>query len=243
MMSYTTLAASSRPIFSHCYTEHSQRCGAVLSGCITTVAIFRSGQLGLCCTVEPNCSGLSACLAVTSVTRDRALDTCEPSCVPGAARPFFIHVVHSQLGAAGYMTTSKLSSQGGEARATRQPRIIFTPVGLEKSLSTLFSTPPNVASRLCSLPLLCLCRAHHTSELFHPPLLSSVHRGCSTLLPPSPVFLAQEHRKELRAATSPLLCPPRHPSPVRASLPAPFSNPRRWQLCPTPLVVYPLDWK
>jgi hypothetical protein len=38
--------------------------------------------------------------------------------------------------------------------------------------------------------------------------LSSIHRGRSTLLPPSPFFLAQEHRKELRATTEPLLCPP-----------------------------------
>jgi hypothetical protein len=61
------------------------------------------------------------------------------------------------------------------------------------------------------LPLLHLRRACHTGELLHPPLLSSVHRGRSTLLPPSPFFLAQEHRKELRATTSPLLCPPPTP--------------------------------
>jgi hypothetical protein len=47
----------------------------------------RSGQLGLRCTVEPNCSDLSACLAGVSVTRDCALDTCEPSCVPGQLGP------------------------------------------------------------------------------------------------------------------------------------------------------------
>jgi hypothetical protein len=54
-----------------------------MSGRITTVSISRSGQLGLCCTVEPNCSGLSARLASASITRGRAFDTCEPSCVPG----------------------------------------------------------------------------------------------------------------------------------------------------------------
>jgi hypothetical protein len=48
-------------------------------------------------------------------------------------------------------------------------------------------------------------------ELLHPPLLSSIHRGRITLSPPSPFFLAQEHQKELGAATTPLLCPPRHP--------------------------------
>jgi hypothetical protein len=58
MMSCTTSAVWSRPVLSLCYTEHGQCCGAVLSGRITTVAMSRSGQLGLRCTVEPNCSGL-----------------------------------------------------------------------------------------------------------------------------------------------------------------------------------------
>jgi hypothetical protein len=93
MMSYTTSAAWSRPVSSPCYTEHGQRCGAVLSGRITTIAMSRSGQLGLCCTVEPNCSGLSTRLAGVLVTHDCAWDTCEPSCVPRAVRPFFIPVV------------------------------------------------------------------------------------------------------------------------------------------------------
>jgi hypothetical protein len=97
MMSCTTSAAWSHPVSSPCYTEHGQRCGAVLSGRITTVTMSRSGQLGLCCTVELNCSGLSAHLAGALVTRNRTLDTCELSCMPGAARPFFIPVVHSPL--------------------------------------------------------------------------------------------------------------------------------------------------
>jgi hypothetical protein len=58
MMSYTVSIAWSRPILSLYYTEHGQRCDAILSGRITTVAMSRSGQLGLRCTVEPNCSGL-----------------------------------------------------------------------------------------------------------------------------------------------------------------------------------------
>jgi hypothetical protein len=87
MISCTASAVWSRPVSSPCYTEHGQRCGAVLSGHITTVAMSRSGQLGLRCTVEPNCSDLSACLAGVSVTRDCALDTCEPSCVPGQLGP------------------------------------------------------------------------------------------------------------------------------------------------------------
>jgi hypothetical protein len=115
MMSCTTSATWSRHVSSPCYTEHDQRCGVILSGRITTVAMSRSGQLGLRCTVEPNCSGMSTRLAGASVTRDRALDTCEPSCVPGATSPFFIPVVHNPLGAVGYMAAPELSSQGGEA--------------------------------------------------------------------------------------------------------------------------------
>jgi hypothetical protein len=117
MMSCTALAAWSRHVSSPCYTEHGQHCGIVLSDRITTVVISRSGQLGLRCTVEPNCSSLSTRLADASVTRDRTLDTCEPSCVPGAARLFFIPVVHSPMGAMGYVAAPKLSSRGGEVRS------------------------------------------------------------------------------------------------------------------------------
>jgi hypothetical protein len=120
MMSYTTSTAWSHPIFSPYYTEYGQRCCAILSGRITTVAMTRSGQLGLCCTIEPNCSGLSARLAGASVTRDRALDTYKPSCVPEVARPFFIPVVYSPLGAVKYVAAPELSSQGGEAGAIWQ---------------------------------------------------------------------------------------------------------------------------
>jgi hypothetical protein len=120
MMSYTTSAACSRTVSSPCYTEHGQRCGAVLSGCITTVAMSKSGQLGLCCTVELNCSSLSARLVDASVARNRALDTCEPSYVPEAAMPFFIPVVHSPLGVVRYLAAPELSSRGGEAGATWQ---------------------------------------------------------------------------------------------------------------------------
>jgi hypothetical protein len=76
--------------------------------------------LGLCCTIEPNCSGLITHLADASVTCDHALDTCEPSCVPVAVRSFFIHVVHRPLGAVGYVAALELSSRGGEAGATWQ---------------------------------------------------------------------------------------------------------------------------
>jgi hypothetical protein len=121
MMSCTVSAAWSRSVSSSCYTEHSQRCDAILTGRITTVVMYRSGQLGLRCTVQSNCSDMPACLTGASVTPGRALDTCDPSCVPEAARPFFIHMVHSPLGAVGYVAM-ELSSQGGETEATSQRR-------------------------------------------------------------------------------------------------------------------------
>jgi hypothetical protein len=120
MMSCTTSAVWSHHVSSPYYTEHGQRCGAILLGHITTVAMFRSSQLGLRCTIQPNCSGLSTRPSGASVTCDRALDTCEPSCVPGVARPFFIPVIHSPLGAVGYVAAPELSSRGGEAEAMWQ---------------------------------------------------------------------------------------------------------------------------
>jgi hypothetical protein len=117
MMSYTASIAWSHPVSSPCYTEHGQHYGVVLSGRITTVVMSRSGQLGRGYTIEPNCSGMSARLAGTSVTHKCALKTYEPSYVPGAARPFFIHVVHIPLGVVGYVAASELSSQGGRARS------------------------------------------------------------------------------------------------------------------------------
>jgi hypothetical protein len=74
------------------------------------------------CTVELNCSDMSARLASASLTRDRALDTCEPSCIPGVARPFFIPMVHSPLGAVGYVAAPEPSSREGEAGAMWQRR-------------------------------------------------------------------------------------------------------------------------
>jgi hypothetical protein len=46
MMSCTASVAWSRLVLSLCYTEHGPSHGAVLSGRITSVAMFRSGQLG-----------------------------------------------------------------------------------------------------------------------------------------------------------------------------------------------------
>jgi hypothetical protein len=118
MMSCTASVAWSHHVSSPCYTEHGQRCGVLLSDRITTVAMSKSSQLGLRCSVEPNCSGLSAHLAGTSVTRGRVLNTCEPSCVPRAARLFFISMVHSPLGVVGYVTAPEPSSRRGEDGAT-----------------------------------------------------------------------------------------------------------------------------
>jgi hypothetical protein len=122
MISYTASAVWSHHVSSPCYIEHGQPCGVVLTGRITTVTKFRSGQLDLCCTVEPNYSGMSARFADASVTCDRVLDTCEPSCVPGVARSFFIPVVHSPLGTVGYVVAPELSSRAGEVGAMWQRR-------------------------------------------------------------------------------------------------------------------------
>jgi hypothetical protein len=91
-MSYTMSAAWSHLVSSVCCTEHGQRLSAVLSDRITTITMSRSGQLGRYCTIEPNHSDLSACFAGASITHERALKTCEPSCVPEAVRHFFIPV-------------------------------------------------------------------------------------------------------------------------------------------------------
>jgi hypothetical protein len=125
MMSCTTSAAWSHHVSSPCYTEYGQYCGVVLSDRISTVAISRSGQLDMHCSVEPNYSGMSAHLADASITCDRALDSCEFNCVLGAARPFFIPVVHNSLGIVGYVAAPEPTStgrRGPELRNTWQYR-------------------------------------------------------------------------------------------------------------------------
>jgi hypothetical protein len=112
MMFCTTSVAWSHLILSLCCTEPDPLRGAVLSDRITTVAMSRSGQMGLRCNIEPNCSGLSARLVGASVTRNSALDTCESSYVPGAARPFFIPMVHIPLEAVGYVAAPEPSYRG-----------------------------------------------------------------------------------------------------------------------------------
>jgi hypothetical protein len=58
MMSCTTSAAWSRPILSLFCTEHGLYRGVIMSGHITSVAMFMSGQLGRRCTIEPHRNGL-----------------------------------------------------------------------------------------------------------------------------------------------------------------------------------------
>jgi hypothetical protein len=61
----------------------------------------------------------SARLADASVTHERALETRKPSCVPRAAKPFFISVVHNPPGAVGHMTAPELPSwYGRQIRGT-----------------------------------------------------------------------------------------------------------------------------
>jgi hypothetical protein len=46
---------------------------------------------------------------------ERALETREPNCVPRAAKPFIIHVVHSPPGAMGLVAAPELRYQEGRA--------------------------------------------------------------------------------------------------------------------------------
>jgi hypothetical protein len=50
-----------------------------------------------------------------SVMHERAVETCEPSCMPRVAKPFFIPVVHSPPGAVGHMVALELPSRKGRA--------------------------------------------------------------------------------------------------------------------------------
>jgi hypothetical protein len=88
---------------------------AVVPSC--RVVMSMSDQLSRRCTIERNYSGMSTRIAGVSVTREHALKTCKSSCVSGAARPFFIPVVHSPLGTVGYVAAPKLSSRGGRAQS------------------------------------------------------------------------------------------------------------------------------
>jgi hypothetical protein len=61
MMFCMASATWSRPVLSLCCTEHGQHRSAILSGHITTIAMFRSGQLDRHYTIEPHYSGLHVC--------------------------------------------------------------------------------------------------------------------------------------------------------------------------------------
>jgi hypothetical protein len=122
--------------------------------------------------------------------------------------------------------------------ATSRPRV-FVEAGLISAPLELgeailhFPTSPDAVS-LCFISVEHATPVSSSSHLF---LLNSprLQHPPTTLT----CLLAQDHREKLRTATPPLLCPLRRPSPVRASLPAPLSNPRHWRLCHTPPVVSP----
>jgi hypothetical protein len=46
---------------------------------------------------------------------EHAVEICKPSCMPRAAKPFFILVVHSMPGAVGHVAAPELPSQEGSA--------------------------------------------------------------------------------------------------------------------------------
>jgi hypothetical protein len=102
----------SRPILSHCCTEHGQQRSVVLSGRITTVAISNSGQLGQWCTIAACPHVLWAMMAQVSgisVTCRHALKTHEPSHIGRPAKPFFILEVCGPQRVVGHVAVSEPS--------------------------------------------------------------------------------------------------------------------------------------
>jgi hypothetical protein len=128
MMSCTASAAWSHPVLSLYCTEHGSSRGAVLLGRTTAVAMYRSGQFGRRCTV-------ATCMSAgSSVMHEYALKIREPSCVPRAAKPSFIPVVHSPPGAMGYVAAPKLPSQEGRAPSHGTHGSIEAPLSGRQSL-------------------------------------------------------------------------------------------------------------
>jgi hypothetical protein len=97
MTSCPMSVAWSRLILSLCCTKYGSSRDVVLSGRITSIAMSKSGQLGRHCTVGTHCR----CLHVCRRLHERSLKIREPSCVPSAAKPFFIPVVHIPPGGRG----------------------------------------------------------------------------------------------------------------------------------------------
>jgi hypothetical protein len=56
-------------------------------------------------------------LAGALVTHERTLETREPSCMPRAAKPFFIPIIYGPLKAVGYVAASEPSPLGGRVRS------------------------------------------------------------------------------------------------------------------------------
>jgi hypothetical protein len=92
-MSCAASVVWSHPVLSYCYTEHGHRCGVTLWGHITTVAMFRSGQLGRCRTIAACPQVLQVMMAQVSGVSEpygHALETREPSRIGRPAKPFYI---------------------------------------------------------------------------------------------------------------------------------------------------------
>jgi hypothetical protein len=120
----------------------------------------------------------------------------------------------------------------------RRPRVsveagpISAPLELGEAIHHFPTSPDAVSLRFISVE-----HATPVSSSFHRFLLDSpwLQHPPATLT----CLHAQDHREKLGTATLPLFCPLRRQSPVRASIPVPLSNPRRWRLCHTPPVVSP----
>jgi hypothetical protein len=150
-----------------------------------------------------------------------------------AARTLATHARNSCSAASHLTATLPLERR---PRVSVEAGLISVPLELGKAIQPLL----HLARRRCPLRLFFVSIERTTS------VSSSIRRfpldSPRLQHPPTTLtlLLAREHREKLGTATPPLLCPPRRPSLVRASLPAPLSNPHRWRLCPTPPVISPL---
>jgi hypothetical protein len=115
MMSCAALVVWSHPVLSHCCTEYDPRCGVALLGCITTIAISKSGHRGRRCTVATCPHVLWAMMAQVSgvlVTCGHDLETHESSRIGRPAKPFFILEVCGPQRAAGHVAAPEPSRAG-----------------------------------------------------------------------------------------------------------------------------------
>jgi hypothetical protein len=119
VLSCAASAVWSHPVLSHCCTEHGQRCGVALSGHITTIAIFKSCQLGRWCTIAACPHILRVMMAQVSgisVTCGHALETRKSNRIRRPAKTFFILKVWDPQRVTRHMAASEPSQAGRRVR-------------------------------------------------------------------------------------------------------------------------------